>query len=318
MAAALAAKAHSREHRRRQARRGHAGSPRLDGRCRTSTRLREDVRKARGRPIPWQTACSPRKSSLAVGDLGRVELAVGDRQISLSAMRRKPASVLVYLVTKPQFAANREQVVDALWPDSDPASATNNLNQSLFYLRRSIDPWYEDDVSVDYVGFQGDVIWLDHHLVSAASADFVHMALGQNTPVSDLVASVLGYPAPFAPEFEYEEWAMCWRARVHSTFLAGQILRSKLSSPDKSFQPLRTSPPTFCTSIRPLLMSSGDSSGSMADSGPLGRSSSIRPPSGTRSAGGVRSAILLRGGRRPLPDPSNTPACVYATPPHRP
>jgi LuxR family maltose regulon positive regulatory protein len=148
-----------------------------------------------------------------------VFITVGTRRYALANMRRKPASVLMFLVTRSEFSANREQVIDALWPDSDPDSAANNLNQSLYFLRRDIDPWYEDDVSVDYVGFQGDVVWLDAGLIHVKSVEFVRGV--KNTPAdSDLMLPLLtSYTATFAPEFEYEEWAMAWRARVHSTFL---------------------------------------------------------------------------------------------------
>ncbi len=156
---------------------------------------------------------------LVVDDLGRTSLRVSDRTISLTSMRRKPAAVLLYLVTRPGFAVNREQVVDALWGDSDPSSAANNLNQSLYFLRREIDPWFEDDVSVDYVGFQGEIVWLDQDLVAATSAQFLTRAQDQTLTLDDATSLLGSYRAPFAPEFEYEEWAMAWRNRVHATFL---------------------------------------------------------------------------------------------------
>jgi DNA-binding SARP family transcriptional activator len=162
---------------------------------------------------------SPR---LAITDLGRVELTIGNRRVALSGMRRKAASLLMYLVTQPEFTANKEQILDALWPDADPASATNSLNQSLYFLRREIDPWYEDDLAVDYVRFEGDLIWLDSSLVSAASADFLKAAggiRGRKTDASAALELIRLYRGRFAPEFEYEEWAMDWRSRVHSVLL---------------------------------------------------------------------------------------------------
>jgi DNA-binding SARP family transcriptional activator len=143
---------------------------------------------------------------------------IGSRTVPITQMRRKPASVLIYLVTRPGFVANREEIIDDLWPEADPVSGTNNLNQSLYFLRREIDPWYDDDVSVDYVGFQGDLVWLERDLVTAHSASFV--AEARSAPHgSKAVQCLSSYGGRFAPEFEYEEWADGWRARVHSTFL---------------------------------------------------------------------------------------------------
>ncbi len=158
--------------------------------------------------------------NLVVHDLGRVEIAIGGRAVLLAKMRRKPASVLMYLLTRPGLSANREQVVDALWLDADPSGATNNLNQSLYFLRREIDPWYEDDVSVDYVHFQSDLVWLDPDLVRSDSLDLLRSSqLRPERSVGELSRDLMNYRAPFAPEFEYEEWAMSWRSRLHSTFL---------------------------------------------------------------------------------------------------
>ncbi len=69
-------------------------------------------------------------------------------------MRRKSASLLMFLVTRPNFTATREQVLEELWPDNDPSSASNSLNQSLYFLRRDIDPWYEDDMSLEYIAIR--------------------------------------------------------------------------------------------------------------------------------------------------------------------
>jgi DNA-binding SARP family transcriptional activator len=134
-------------------------------------------------------------------------------------MRRKAASVLMYLVTRPGLVANREQIIDDLWPESDPSSGTNNLNQSLYYLRRDIDPWYEDDFSLDYVRFQGDLVWLESELVTADSVEFVRQANQSVHDFEPALAMLTSYAGRFAPEFEYEEWAIAWRSRVHSTFL---------------------------------------------------------------------------------------------------
>lgn len=159
---------------------------------------------------------------LMVGDLGRVELRIGDRRLPLADLRRKPASLLMYLITRPDFTATREQVLDELWPDTDPTSANNSLNQSLHYLRRSLDEWYEDDVSAGYLRFKSDIAWLDSELVSARSADFLRevRALDPSTASTEQIFSLLdAYPAQFAPEFEYEEWAIAWRSRLHGSYL---------------------------------------------------------------------------------------------------
>lgn len=159
---------------------------------------------------------------LLVEDLGRTTIRMGNRAVLLGEMRRKPAALLMYLVTRPGYSATREQIVEELWPEGDPDSATNNLNQSLYFLRRDIDPWFEDDISVDYVGFQGDVIWLDPTLVRISSVDFVAEVRSLSSARAftvDALGTLGKYKGQFCPEFEYEEWAMAWRNRSHALYL---------------------------------------------------------------------------------------------------
>ena len=160
--------------------------------------------------------------ALEISDLGRTRFTVGERVIQVGSVRRKSSGLLMFLVTRPGFAANREQTLEELWPETDPLSASNNLNQSLFYLRRQIDPWYEDELSVEYVGFQGDLVWLDASLTRVASVEFAsraRMAISQLSDAREAIPILSMYSGQFSPEFEYEEWAISWRTRVHALFL---------------------------------------------------------------------------------------------------
>ena len=68
-----------------------------------------------------------------------------------------------------RFASTREEVLDSLWPDHDPTSALNSLNQTVFFLRRVFEPTFRDDTSPGYVGQDGETIWLDTDLVDCRS-----------------------------------------------------------------------------------------------------------------------------------------------------
>jgi DNA-binding SARP family transcriptional activator len=158
---------------------------------------------------------------LEIFDLGRVRVRVGERVIDVSAMRRKPASLLLYLVTRPSHTATRDEVLDQLWPDTAPSSAANSLNQSLYYLRRDIDPWYEDNLSIEYVPYEGELVWLDPDLVRVASIAFLDLtrASTDGERRRSALEIVEGYGGRFAPEFEYEDWAITWRSRLQVAFL---------------------------------------------------------------------------------------------------
>ncbi len=185
--------------------------------------------RARGASPRLGDALSLRTSPrLRVRDLGRVILEVGERSVGLASMRRKPSALLMYLVSRPAFSSHRDQVLDDLWPDADPASAINSLNQSLYFLRREIDPWYEDGQSPDYIGFAGDLVWLNADLVRSDSAEFLG-ALQKWKPGSaaETLEVLSRYSGHFAPEFEYEEWALSYRSKLKAKFL--EIATSSIS-----------------------------------------------------------------------------------------
>jgi DNA-binding SARP family transcriptional activator len=179
------------------------------------------------------TGRAPRKSHLKklirrvsptvrVHDLGPTNYEVGARQVPLTETRRKAATLLLFLVSRPRLTATKEQVMEALWPDQAPKSAINSLHQTLFFLRRDIEPWYEDGSTADYVRMEGDLVFLDNDLFQVDSVAF-------NRQVTEIMRKGLAreqgpemlrlYRGRFAPEFEYEEWAEEWRAQLHGAYL---------------------------------------------------------------------------------------------------
>ena len=53
---------------------------------------------------------------------------------------RKAADLLAYLAVYPNSAHSREELVEILWPDSDPPSGRHSLRQALTSLRRQFEP----------------------------------------------------------------------------------------------------------------------------------------------------------------------------------
>jgi LuxR family maltose regulon positive regulatory protein len=160
--------------------------------------------------------------TMVIHDLGRVRIQLGARVVPLSQSRRKAASLLAFLASRPSHSATRDQVLDAMWPNQSPDGAANSLHQTMYFLRRDIDPWFEDGNSVDYLVVEPDVVFLDPELVLVDSAAFfrqVTTALAGNG-VADIAPPLLrDYQAKFALDFEYEEWSFAWRGQLHGLFL---------------------------------------------------------------------------------------------------
>jgi DNA-binding SARP family transcriptional activator len=156
-----------------------------------------------------------------VDDLNRVTIHVGERQISGSAVRRKVLGLLCFLLTKPDLAATRDQVLDALWPDLDPIDAVNSLNQTVYFLRRILEEDYVDDLSPGYLHHDSDLIWFDPELLTSRSNESRRLIKSfPPVPTPEQVTEILKlYSGRFAMDFEYEEWAAPHRDWLHASFL---------------------------------------------------------------------------------------------------
>jgi DNA-binding SARP family transcriptional activator len=182
---------------------------------------RRHIRQATRRSFS-RTLARHLSPTLVVHDLGRLQIQVGQRIVALSKSRRKAASLLALLASRTSHAATRDQVLDVLWPHQSPEGAANSLHQTLFFLRREIDPWFEDGCSVDYVVVEPDVVYLDADLVQVDSAAFFRQVSAAMTSgrLADMGAALLrDYHAKFALDFEYEDWSVSWREQLHGLFL---------------------------------------------------------------------------------------------------
>ena len=156
-----------------------------------------------------------------VDDQGRVLLRIGERTVLGSQIRRKVLALLCFLLSRPDMSATRDQVLDALWPDLDPAVAVNSLNQTLYFLRRVFEEDYVEDLSPGYVNHDSEVIWLDPDLVTSRSSLCGALIKGiARPPAPDDVKRLVDlYHGRFALDFEYEEWAAGYRDTLHAAYL---------------------------------------------------------------------------------------------------
>jgi ATP/maltotriose-dependent transcriptional regulator MalT/DNA-binding SARP family transcriptional activator len=156
-----------------------------------------------------------------IEDQGRVEILIGSSRLAGSELRRKVLALLCYLLTRERFSAARDEVVEALWPDSAPEVAANSLNQTVYFLRRVFEPGYKEDVSAGYVQHESDVLWLDQELISSRSQAcqrLIDELLDDPAPSDVQTLSDL-YRNRFALDFAYEDWAVPFREAQHVGYL---------------------------------------------------------------------------------------------------
>jgi len=179
--------------------------------------VRPSARRVLGRQLARHT-----NPTLMLHDLGHVSFDIGQRTVSVSLSRRRAASLLAFLATRPGHTASKDLVLESLWPTQTPAGAANSLHQTLFYLRRDINPNFNESHSIHYLVVEPELVYFDPELVQVDSSSFLRQAaaalLGEQLDTLG-PALLKDYGASFAPEFEYEDWSMAWRDRVHATYL---------------------------------------------------------------------------------------------------
>ncbi|MEO8208179.1 MAG: BTAD domain-containing putative transcriptional regulator [Chloroflexota bacterium] len=156
-----------------------------------------------------------------IEDLGRMSIAIGDRTVDGSVVRRKVLSLLAFLLTRGQFSAARDEVLEALWPDLDPSTAQNSLNQTVYFLRRVFEPSYAEETSPGYLGHDGETVWLDVELVESRSDRCRRLirALPSNPDPTHVIELAQAYRGRFSLDFIYEDWAYGFRDSLHAAYL---------------------------------------------------------------------------------------------------
>ncbi len=77
--------------------------------------------------------------AVEISDLGMVELLINDLPVR-QRLRRKVLGLLCFVSSRPAMAATRDEALDALWPDLAPGTAVNSLHQTIYFLRRLLEP----------------------------------------------------------------------------------------------------------------------------------------------------------------------------------
>ena len=171
---------------------------------------------ALGRELARRTA-----DRVWVEDQGRVIVRIGARMFPGTEMRRKPLALLCFLLSRPGMSATRDQVLDALWPETDPDQAVNSLHQTVYFLRRVIEPSYLDDLSPGYINQDTELVWLDPELITSRSVRCREQlrGLGANPTFPAVVALAGEYRGRFALDFSYDDWASMHRESLHAQYL---------------------------------------------------------------------------------------------------
>ncbi len=138
---------------------------------------------------------------------------------------RKAKTLVKLLALRDRHRLHRDLAVDLLWPDLEPAAATNNLHQAVHAARRALGG--ERDDGVEVVRLEEGVLALcpsgdlsvdvDTFMTAAAAAR-------SSRQIDDYRSALALYTGELLPEDRYAEWRREYAERLedtHESLLAG-------------------------------------------------------------------------------------------------
>jgi LuxR family maltose regulon positive regulatory protein len=141
--------------------------------------------------------------------------------------KRRLRLLLAVLVAYTGQALTRDMVLDLLWPEADPGAAVNSLNQTVFQLRRLLDPTYRDGDSPLYLISNSETVQFNGELVRTDLSEFRRLAahLTSGEPISpETGTALLGLiRGEFLSDVRYEDWAWNLAVGVHNEVRAALL-----------------------------------------------------------------------------------------------
>jgi predicted ATPase len=169
--------------------------------------------------------------------LGGFASEVAGEPVPDSAWRLRKARELVKLLALADgLRLHREQAMDALWPDRDPASAANNLNQAVHAARRALGP-HAITLLDGLLRLEAEV---DVELFERAAAD-----ARREATAAACVRALSLYGGELLPENRYDDWASPDRERLADLHAELEQLLSELGGAPQVMRVLPVETSTF-------------------------------------------------------------------------
>ncbi|HEY6608178.1 MAG TPA: winged helix-turn-helix domain-containing protein, partial [Candidatus Limnocylindria bacterium] len=186
----------------------------------TTKRLREigghDVAEARRRLQSAQAA------RLYVRTFGSIAVHRGGwNGPAITIDKKRVRALLGVLAAHAREPLTRDGAIDLLWPDADGDAAVNSLNQTVYQLRRHLDPSYRGGDSAEYVISTSDHVALNHELVHTDLNELGRLAhrLEDGTwsdrhALAGRLLDLVG--GEFLGDLRYEDWVSRTQLAVHT------------------------------------------------------------------------------------------------------
>lgn len=192
-----------------------------DGRRFVATQAAEVLDHLKIRLPRMPKPASPR---LAIQCLGPFELRREGVPVPASSWSRTAARRLLQFLVVRRRGASREQIMEALWPDLDPAQAANQLRVALSSLRRVLEPSQPSRRPSAWLRSQGGEVSLTRERLEIDLDQFTTAIERSRQTSGDarlraLQEAVRLYQGDLLEDAPYEEWAASERERVLQLYL---------------------------------------------------------------------------------------------------
>jgi DNA-binding SARP family transcriptional activator len=140
---------------------------------------------------------------------------------TITIEKRRVRALLAVLGAHAHTSLTRDMAIDILWPEADGDSAVNNLNQTVFQLRRYLDRSYRQGESPEYIVSSAEQISLAPDLVHTDLQEIRRHCDRLNKgswhqrqeAATKAIAFVRG---EFLADLRYETWASRLQVTVHN------------------------------------------------------------------------------------------------------
>jgi DNA-binding SARP family transcriptional activator len=148
--------------------------------------------------------------------LGKFEVWRGSQMIEKRVLHTRHADELMgLLLVSPGHSLSRDQIVEALWPDQEPAAAQIKFHHATSSLRRALEPDLPDKFPSRYLDIETGQVTL--RLPPGSSADFE--TFDQHVQQEQWQEAVALYHGDLFPNVLYADWAVAPRESLIQLYL---------------------------------------------------------------------------------------------------
>lgn len=196
-----------------------------------------------GTPGDNMPAPAPPPKTLAILAFGRLELTSPHNTLARTPpIPLRARQLLAYLLTAYPNAVPGETLMDRVWPEASPATASNNLHVAIYSLRRALEPGLSRGGASHYILHEDDAyrlnldhrIWVDVRAFEDAYRRGTQMLRASTEPgiVARVFQEALGlYRGPFltevaldlSPEVEAVRYRLQHHAEEMARFVVGHL-----------------------------------------------------------------------------------------------